>query len=55
MVEQFEKDTGIDLFDALGKKRGLKSIAAPITDVVDSYFIAKIAESSSLVKCKAYH
>lgn len=39
MMEQFEQDTQLDLFDLLGKKRGLKTIPSPLTDLVDAYYI----------------
>lgn len=41
MVDQFIKDTGIDIYEVFGKKRGLKTIPSPITDLVDAYYIAK--------------
>lgn len=41
MVEQFIKDTGVDIYDVFGKKKGLKTIPSPITDLVDAYYVAK--------------
>jgi len=40
MIEQFEKETGIDLWEFFSIKK-LKSIPSPIDDIVDSYFLAK--------------
>lgn len=45
MVESFKQSTSINLFELLGKKEGLKTIPSPITDIVDSYWIAKLGVS----------
>ena len=45
MVDSFKEKTGIDLFDLLGKKEGLKTIPVPITDIVDSFWIGEFHKS----------
>ena len=41
MLEAWNKDTGINLHDWLDIKWSDKNIKAPITDIVDSYFLCK--------------
>ena len=42
MLDQFVKDEGVDLHDFFNMKR-TKTIKAPITDIVDAYYLAKHA------------
>jgi len=41
MIEQFESDTGIDLYEMLGLKRK-KTIPHPIDDLVDCFYLCKM-------------
>ena len=45
MVEAFKNSTGINLFEILNKNPNKKTIDAPITDIADSYWIAKYVYS----------
>lgn len=40
MIEQFESETGVDLWEHFCIKKG-KGIPSPIDDIVDSYYLAK--------------
>jgi len=40
MIEQFESETGVDLWEHFCIKKG-KTIPSPIDDIVDSYYLAK--------------
>lgn len=45
MIEAYKDKTEIDLFDLFDKKRNLKTIPAPVTDIVDSFWIMELHKS----------
>ena len=42
MYEQFKKDTNIDLMKALDQE----TLASPVTDIVDAYYIAQYGKEN---------
>lgn len=45
MIEAFNNHTGIDLYEIFGKKKGLKTIPSPLSDLADAYWVAQCGAS----------
>lgn len=52
MIECFEKETQIDLYQLLQLNREKNSLTSPITDICDSYFICKYLQQKENLECQ---